>query len=178
MTRDGRPAALVARVARWRVPLGFAMGGVSLWFARPTWTSLAIGGAVALMGEAIRVWAAGHLEKSREVTRSGPYRWMRHPLYVGSAVMGAGVAIAAMDPTVAAIAALYLGVSLTAAIRHEDAWLADRFGAEYRAYRDRSAAPVLRAFSMRRAVTTNREYRAAVGLVIAAGLLVIKASFT
>ena len=56
--------------------------------------SLAAGLVVALVGEAIRMWAAGHLEKSREVTASGPYRWTRHPLYVGSAIMALGVVIA------------------------------------------------------------------------------------
>ena len=55
----------------------------------PTLMSLATGGAIALAGEAVRVWAAGHVEKSREVTRSGPYRWTRHPLYLGSSIIGA-----------------------------------------------------------------------------------------
>ena len=41
-------------------------------------------------GEALRMWAAGHLNKSREVTSSGPYRFVAHPLYVGSSMMGAG----------------------------------------------------------------------------------------
>ena len=39
-------------------------------------------------GEALRIWAAGHLEKGREVTASGPYRWTRHPLYLGSTIIG------------------------------------------------------------------------------------------
>ena len=42
--------------------------------ARPTWRTLAVGRRGRLAGEADPVWAAGHLEKSREVTRSGPYR--------------------------------------------------------------------------------------------------------
>ena len=54
-----------------------------------------IGGVVTLVGEACRIWAAGHLEKGLEVTRSGPYRLTRHPLYIGSAIIAAGVAIAA-----------------------------------------------------------------------------------
>ena len=45
-----------------------------LYLARPTPRSLAIGGAIALVGEMVRIWAAGHLEKGREVTQSGPYR--------------------------------------------------------------------------------------------------------
>jgi len=45
---------------------------------------------VAACGELLRLWAAGHLEKSREVTTSGPYRFTRHPLYMGSTLIGIG----------------------------------------------------------------------------------------
>ena len=41
----------------------------------------------------MRVWAAGHLLKAREVTRSGPYRFVAHPLYLGSSLIGVGLAI-------------------------------------------------------------------------------------
>ena len=92
---DGRPAAgarymVVATLARFRVALGFVFGVLVLILARPNRESLTIGMSIAACGEAIRVWAAGHLRKSREVTVSGPYRWVAHPLYVGSAVMGVG----------------------------------------------------------------------------------------
>ena len=70
-------AGLAQRIARRRVPLGFAAASVALIFARPTWATWLLGLAVALVGEAFRVWAAGHVEKSREVTQSGPYRWTR-----------------------------------------------------------------------------------------------------
>src|SRR5687768_13636173 len=72
-----RPAEALARR---RVSLGFVAAIIALVLAQPTWASWRLGLLVALAGEAVRVWAAGHLEKSREVTRSGPYRWMRHPL--------------------------------------------------------------------------------------------------
>src|SRR5690606_27058596 len=71
---------LAARVARLRVPLGFLFGGVVLWLATPTFYTLTAGGAIACAGEGLRIWAAGHLNKAREVTTSGPYRWLAHPL--------------------------------------------------------------------------------------------------
>ena len=77
------------------MPLGFVTTIAALVLARPTWATWRAGLLVALVGEAIRVWAAGHLEKGREVTRSGPYRWTRHPLYVGSTILALGVVIAA-----------------------------------------------------------------------------------
>ena len=63
------------------------------WRSRPA-PPCSAAASVALAGEALRIWAAGHLNKSREVTSSGPYRWFAHPLYVGSSVMGVGLAIA------------------------------------------------------------------------------------
>ena len=75
-------------LARLRVALGFVFGVLVLVLARPTGPSLLAGMSLAAGGEAIRIWAAGHLRKSREVTVSGPYRWCPHPLYVGSSVMG------------------------------------------------------------------------------------------
>src|SRR5204863_5997726 len=81
-------------LARRRVPVGFAFAALVLWLSRPTFSTLGIGTAIAIVGETIRVWAAGHLNKSREVTTSGPYRWSAHPLYVGSTVIGIGLGVA------------------------------------------------------------------------------------
>lgn len=172
---DREDSTFAALVARRRVSLGFVCGGLALWFARPTWRSLALGGVVALVGEGVRLWAAGHLEKGLEVTRSGPYRWVRHPLYLGSAILAVGIAIAAADPLVAGLVAVYIGVALTVAMRQEDAGLARRFGDQYRRYRDGSATDPARSFSLRRALSTNREHRGFVGLAVAAGLLALKA---
>ena len=74
--------------ARFRVPLGFACARRSRsgWRGRRA-QSLLIGLVVALAGETLRIWAAGHIEKGREITRSGPYRYVRHPLYLGSSLM-------------------------------------------------------------------------------------------
>lgn len=163
----------VRRLARWRVPLGFVFAIAALALARPTASSLAIGAAIAVVGELLRVWAAGHLEKSREVTKSGPYRFTRHPLYVGSSVMGVGLAVASHAWVVALLVAVYLVVTLTAAVRSEEAFLRERFGGEYDAYASGGATDVHRSFSLARAMR-NREYRAVVGLCLTMGVLALK----
>ena len=155
----------VSRIlARWRVPLGYILGIVAFWFTTPTPRSLAIGGAIGAIGEAVRIWAAGHLEKGREVTSTGPYALTRHPLYAGSVIMGAGFAVAAHSVLVALLVFIYLAVTITAAIRSEEAHLTDKFGGEYPAYRDGRAAPGARGFSVERAMR-NREYRALLGFL-------------
>jgi protein-S-isoprenylcysteine O-methyltransferase Ste14 len=162
-------------LAKWRVPLGFLCGVVVLWMARPTFPSVAIGGAVAAVGEMLRIWAAGHLEKGSEVTRSGPYRFTRHPLYLGSAIVGAGAAAAAQRLSVAALIAGYLALTILSAIRTEEARMRASFGDQYDAYLQSRAKPVDRRFSLDRAIR-NKEYRAVAGLAAVAGLLAVKAA--
>jgi protein-S-isoprenylcysteine O-methyltransferase Ste14 len=167
---------MVARtLARWRVPLGFVAAAVVFVLARPSWRSWSIGLAIALAGAAVRVWAAGHLEKSREITRSGPYRFIRHPLYAGSILLGIGFAVAAHTFLVGIIAVVYLGLTLTAAIRTEEAFLDQKFDGAYTTYRAGRAEPVMRRFSWTR-VRANREYRAVMGLAVAFVLLILKIS--
>jgi protein-S-isoprenylcysteine O-methyltransferase Ste14 len=163
-------ADALRRIARLRVPLGFLFSGLALWLADPTVRTLQVGGAVAAAGEAIRVWAAGHLEKGREVTTSGPYGFTRHPLYLGSTLIGIGLAIAAANAWVAAIVVAYLAVTLTAAIRTEEAHLTEKFGEAYPDYREGRARGERRGFSVARAVR-NREYRAVIGVLIVLGVL-------
>ena len=164
---------LTLRLARLRVPLGFAGGAVVLWLARPTWASLAAGATLAATGEAIRTWAAGHLEKGREVTKSGPYRFSGHPLYFGSTIIGTGIVVACYSLPVAVITVAYLLVTLGAAIRSEEAGLRAKFGQEYTDYRAGRASDAERRFSATRAIR-NREHRAVLGLVVALILLVLK----
>jgi len=171
---------MMATLARWRIALGFVCGALVFWLAKPTGTTLVAGTSIAIVGECLRVWASGHLNKAREVTVSGPYRWFAHPLYVGSSVMGAGLAVASNSVAVAGVIALYLAVTLTAAIKNEEAFLRRTFGDRYDRYRHERPAvadeDVKRQFSLTQAMA-NREHRALAGLAVAVLLLVLKATY-
>ncbi len=162
-------------LSRLRVPLGFVCAVAVLWLAQPTWRSLASGGALAVVGELLRIWAAGHLEKGREVTQSGPYRLTRHPLYAGSALIALGVAVASARLAAAVIVAAYMVVTIGAAIRHEEAGMRAAFGDQYAAYAESRAKPVERPFSLSRAMK-NKEYKAVAGLLGVAVILAAKAA--
>lgn len=164
---------MIQFLARRRVFLGFVTAVAAAILSQPTWASWRRGLAIAIVGEIIRVWAAGHLEKSQEVTRSGPYRWTRHPLYVGSSVIAAGVVVASRSPVVAALTVVYMGATLTAAVRTEEAFLRRAFGETYDQY-SRSSAPAMhRPFSIERAIR-NREYRAVVGVLAGFAFLALR----
>jgi protein-S-isoprenylcysteine O-methyltransferase Ste14 len=174
--------AVIVGLARMRVSLGFVFGVLVLILARPTGRSLTIGMSIAVCGEAFRIWASGHLNKAREVTASGPYRWFAHPLYLGSSVMGIGLAIACANVTVAVIIVVYLVTTLTAAIKGEEAYLRRAFGEQYDLYRTGIAAQraspgaARRRFQVDQALA-NREYRAVIGLLVVILLLVLKATY-
>lgn len=77
--------------------------------ARPTPSSLAAGAFVAVIGLVIRAWASGHLKKNQELTTSGPYAHTRNPLYLGTFLLGLGVAAGGGSPWfIAFFGALYL----------------------------------------------------------------------
>ena len=170
---EGRPPRLLATLARRRVSLGFAVAAATLILAEPSWESWRAGLLVALVGEGVRVWAAGHLKKGREVTRSGPYRWTAHPLYVGSSIVAAGVVIAARSIPVAILTIIYMVATVTAAIRTEETFLRGRFGDTYDRYRQSIAEPMDRRFSLAR-MWRNREYRAIAGLCGGFAVLALK----
>lgn len=163
----------VAALARRRVALGYVLAIAAFFLASPTPASLAIGTAVGAIGEAVRIWAAGHLEKGKEVTTTGPYALTRHPLYLGSSIMGVGFAIAANHVTIAVLVLVYLVVTITAAIRTEEAHLTEKFGAHYPTYRAGGVAAVRRRFSVERALR-NREYRALGGFIFVTVALYVK----
>ena len=160
-----------SKLARLRVPLGFAAFGLCLWLASPTPRSIALGAAIALIGQGLRVWAAGHIEKGREVTQSGPYRLMRHPLYVGSSIMGVGFSVAAASLATAVLVVLYFLVTYVAAVRTEEATLDERFDGAYSAYSAGQSSEVTRKFSAQRAFGLNKEYRSVAGFVLVFVLL-------
>jgi protein-S-isoprenylcysteine O-methyltransferase Ste14 len=173
-------------IQRWRVPLGFLSAAVFIVFARPSPLTLTLGGFVSVIGLAIRAWAAGHIRKNEALARTGPYAFTRNPLYLGSFVLGFGFTIGAGRWLLAVLfAALFLGIYLPV-MRVESRTLVEMFGDEYRhyahqvpllfprltPYRDDSAGS--RGFD-RGLYLRYREYRAALGLVLAWLVLAFKA---
>lgn len=78
---------------RIRVPAGFVLAPLLFISARPNVGSLIGGAVVSIIGLAIRAWASGYLKKNEELTVTGPYAYTRNPLYLGTFLLGTGVAI-------------------------------------------------------------------------------------
>ena len=168
---------------RWRVPLGFACAVLFLVFARPTIWTLVVGAAVALPGLGLRAWASGHLRKNEALAITGPYAYTRNPLYLGSFLMGLGFTIAAGQVLLVLVfIVMILGIYLPV-MRVESATLAQLFGKKFDRYAEEVPLLFPRFSPYRRATNAGfdrtlylryREYRAAIGLVIAWMLLTVR----
>ena len=115
------------------------------------WTGLAL----TVAGLAITVWARIHLgqfwsarvglKEDHQLIQSGPYAWVRHPIYTGILLAMAGTALAVgMWRALLALALAWVGFILKS--RREERLLSEKFGSEYMQYQRRTGALVPRVF--------------------------------
>jgi len=95
--------------ARLRLVAVYLLVAGLVVLARPTPLSVNLGLVFVVIGEGIRVWAAGHLRKTVELVISGPYRYTRNPLYLGRLLIFTGLCIMASMPYRANLVLLALG---------------------------------------------------------------------
>ena len=105
---------------RWRVRIGYPVAVLYWLLAKPTHHWIAMGAAVAGFGILIRAIAAGHLSKDRELATAGPYARTRNPLYLGSAFLAAGFAIAGHSWWAGSLIVIYFAVFYYAVMRNEE----------------------------------------------------------
>jgi len=173
------PKPYADAVAKLRVPGGFLMVAAFLWLSAPTWSSLAIGLPVSILGLALRAWAAGHLEKNRTLAESGPYAYVRNPLYIGTLTVAAGFVIASRRWELGVLfAAVFLLIYLPV-VELEEQHLRSLFP-EYADYAKRvprlfprPGRPGTRPFQWS-VYMRNQEYQALAGFLIGVAVLIWK----
>ena len=175
------PKRYADAVARLRVPCGFVLVAAFLWLSAPSLNSLAAGVPVSLIGLALRGWAAGHLQKNSVLTDSGPYAWVRNPLYLGTLATAAGFVIASRRWELGILfAAVFVFIYLPV-VQLEEQHLAGLFPA-FANYTRRVPQLIPRAPRQKSAkhfswnlYRYNREYQALLGFLAGVALLAWKA---
>jgi hypothetical protein len=104
-------------------------------FTYPDGHSLRWGVPVLLAGVLVRLWSNGYAIKMGKLTTSGPYAFVRNPLYVGTSliILGFAVILKILLPGVIFFAAIILVYRRT--IMSEEKMLADKFGEAYLDYK-------------------------------------------
>lgn len=167
---------------RWRVPWGYAAALLLLIMARPTTLSISTGIPFVLLGEIIRIVANGSLVKGKELTNWGLYAHIRHPLYLGSTIIGTGFMIMAWNVYLACAMVVLFVVIYRRTIRHEEENMTELYGEKYLRWaggvprflpRRLAIREIANHFRLERA-WANREQKAVLGVVGATVILYLK----
>lgn len=166
---------------RIRVPSGFVFTVVYFWLARPTLKSICLGAMIAAIGLLIRTLASGHVQKNEQLTMSGPYAYVRNPLYFGSIVLGVGLAVAGSNWWIAVCLIVMFFAVYLPVIRAEEIFLQRKFP-EYEEYASRvpRLLPRSRAFGKAKGSFSwelyrkHREYNAVLGTAAIMAVLAAK----
>jgi protein-S-isoprenylcysteine O-methyltransferase Ste14 len=166
-----------------RISLHVPLALATLLLARPMTTLGFVGVGLVLIGIGLRGWAAGLLHKGVELCTSGPYQYVRHPLYLGSTIGAVGLCLLANSLWVWVIVLPAFLIVYRWQVGEEERVLARAYGDAHAAWSSRvpmliprlsPVAPTTpRAWSLSR-LLANREANHAVMTLLLLALLYLK----
>ena len=111
------------------------------------------GFVLVVAGQLLRFWAAGYIPQYRtevigapELITSGPYSYVRNPLYAGNFIMGFGWALMAGFGWLTAFCAAFFLLYCVVIIPAEEKFLEGKFGEKYTAYKEKTGALIPLSF--------------------------------
>jgi protein-S-isoprenylcysteine O-methyltransferase Ste14 len=129
--------------SRWRL-MGTGLGGLALFWASWAWGSaemtrwsLLPGFVIAVVGLLCRIWATGWLCKNDILATQGPYAYTRNPLYLGTFLLSLGQSLMSGLFFAPILFPALLLLFYIPTMRHEEEYLAGRYGIVYEEYRKR-----------------------------------------
>ena len=154
----GRSSGTVASLLRWPVMLALTIGyvaiGIALWRPLPIiflpavrFSILMVGSLLYFPGIALYLWGYGTLGRmfgissgfgatlyqDHKLIRSGPYRYLRHPMYLAVILAALGALLIFRTWAMVLFSVSSLVVIFRA--RREERLLAEEFGEEWNLYR-------------------------------------------
>ncbi len=171
------------------IPFIFAL----LYFAKPTWQTTTLGLAFMIIGEFLRIWAVGYagastrartLGAARDLVTTGPYGYVRNPLYLGNFLLSFGVCLVANVTWLIPILVLGYVLQYLPIVAVEEGYLLEACGVVYQAYQERVPRflprlqpypqPSCHDFSWARAISSEK--RTLTAIICVLGLLFAKAA--
>jgi protein-S-isoprenylcysteine O-methyltransferase Ste14 len=131
---------LAFRRYRFRQFVGIAFIILLTTFGRPIQNLFVLGVVFVILGMMARLWASGHVKKDKVLATTGPYAYVRHPLYVGNHLILFGFCLASgLWWSLPAWIVIGL-VFYPSAINHEDELLHRLFPTEWELWHKRTRA--------------------------------------
>ncbi len=164
---------------------------VLLYFANPTWISVSLSILLITTGELLRIWAVGYaggttrataLGAARDLVTTGPYSYVRNPLYLGNLLLSVGVTLFANIYWLIPVLIIGYFIQYMPIIAVEERYLLESCGQVYEEYRTEVSRflpnfrpyknPSLHDFSWSRAFKSERRTFTAIICVI--GLILVR----
>lgn len=117
-----------------RLLSSWILGLLYLGLAKISASSFYFGLPFIIIGEMIRIWAAGSIVKTKELTISGPYAYTRNPLYLGSFLTILGFGILGQTLWLSLIGSFLFYIIYKRTILKEEESLTERFGKPFEDY--------------------------------------------
>ena len=165
-----------------------------LYFANPTWISVSISLLFIIIGEFLRIWSVGYaggttrataLGAARDLVTTGPYSYVRNPLYLGNLLLSLGVTIFTNVHWLIPILIIGYFIQYLPIITVEETYLLESCGTVYQTYQEQVPRflpnfhsypnPSHHDFSWSRALKSEKRTLTAIICVI--GLTLIKMTF-
>jgi len=108
---------------------------LSLVLAEPTERSLWSGAAFVVIGEFLRIWAAGHGYRKGQVAIVGPWRFVRHPYFLGTILLHAGLVVASRSLVATIVGLVLLLLIYRREVVRDEALLAEKLGQIFKEYK-------------------------------------------
>jgi protein-S-isoprenylcysteine O-methyltransferase Ste14 len=168
---------------RHRRSIGIPLVLAALLLARYSSRFLLPSVILVTIGELIRIWAAGHLQKEKILTTGGPYRFIRNPLYLGSFLIAIGFGLVCGSIWVWILIVAYFGLVYVPVIKYEEMILREKFS-EYASYANQvpSFYPTFLPHSTSSTQFSfvqawrNHEYNAVLGIIVVYIILIFVSS--
>jgi protein-S-isoprenylcysteine O-methyltransferase Ste14 len=139
---------MLTRIGGWLfrhrtvIPLPIALAIIGIPPASSSVSLVLLGIAIVVLGELLRLSAVSHIgtisrtrtDRLGPLIASGPFGWVRNPLYIGNIALWVGLALVARLPWLALAIALLLALEYHAIVRWEEGLLTARLGQPYRDY--------------------------------------------
>lgn len=128
----------------YRISALIIAAGLKFYLNGETSLSMFVAGlAFVIIGQSLRAYSAGHLSGRHIVTKieadflctSGPYTFIRNPLYLGNFLVGLGICIALNEWYVYAILIIKYSFMYAIIIDYEERFLQEKFGKVYSEYK-------------------------------------------
>ncbi|MDZ7831185.1 MAG: isoprenylcysteine carboxylmethyltransferase family protein [Desulfobacterales bacterium] len=115
-----------------RYPLFLVLLGLLLTQLKPQW--FIPGLIVSILGEIIQVWCFSTIKTQKQLTRIGPYMFVRNPMYIGRFFLIFGILMMTGNIWILIAYTILYYFYMVNRVRREEKKLSEIFGADYEKY--------------------------------------------